>query len=85
MIRRQENCRESKISNRTTRSSTSYHLARSGRRIVSKNYKNTPLVYLKRRRGGKTADKPCNFIVKDELSDTAIAVEWSSIEDFRIV
>ena len=38
--------------------------------------KNTPQVYIKRRGGGKTAAKPCNFVVKDELSNVAIAVEW---------
>ncbi|HJT85732.1 MAG TPA: hypothetical protein VJ697_14715 [Nitrososphaeraceae archaeon] len=38
----------------------------------------TPLVY--RRNRHKTPDNPCNFIVKDESTGTAIAVEWSSLE-----
>ena len=37
----------------------------------------TPLVY--RRNRHKTPDNPCNFIVKDESTGTAIAVEWSSL------
>ena len=38
--------------------------------------KNTPQVYIKRRGGGTTAAKLCSFVVKDELSNVAITVEW---------
>jgi len=38
----------------------------------------TPLVY--RRNRHRTPANPCSFIVKDESSGVAIAVEWSSLE-----
>ena len=37
---------------------------------------NTPQIYIRRNREGKTITKPCNF--KDELSGVTIAVEWDN-------
>jgi hypothetical protein len=38
--------------------------------------KDTPQIY---RRNNRTVIKPCNFIVRDDVSGTSITVEWSDI------
>jgi hypothetical protein len=38
---------------------------------------NTPAVYI--RNNKFTIDKPCNFVVKDQRSNTSISVEWGDI------